>query len=121
MEWEKWTAMMEMAVLAKDGFEVRTLLRVKPLVIQPREPIYELEITGETKAKKRNPDIRNQEKKRVRERGPFCNNFSWDEADAKVRNSIFLCLGGRKSKPATTKTPGFEIHTISTNELSLGG
>ena len=63
MEWEKWTAMMEMAVLAKDGFEVRTLLRVKPLVIQPREPIYELEITGETKAKKRNPDIRNQEKK----------------------------------------------------------
>ena len=45
--------MMEMAVLAEDDVEVRTLLRAKPPFIEPTELIFELEITGETEAEKR--------------------------------------------------------------------
>ena len=48
LEWGNRTAMMEMAVLAKDDIEVRTLLRAKPPFIEPTELIFELEITGET-------------------------------------------------------------------------
>ena len=40
--------MMEMAVFAKDGIDVRNLLRAKPPVIEPTETTYEIEITGET-------------------------------------------------------------------------
>ena len=114
---------MEMAVLAKDGIEVRTLLRVKPTAIEPTEPMYELEKTGETEAEKRKRDIQNQEKKvnsesqttRVPERGPICNNFPWEKADTKVRNYIFLGLGTDGQKQLQQKRPGLELHTISTS------
>ena len=75
MEWPKWTVMMEMAVLAKDGKEVRTLLRARPRIKEPTEPIYELEVNNETEIEKRKRDLQNKEKK-VRERGPLCNNFN---------------------------------------------
>ena len=99
MELTKRIAKIEMAILAKDGIEVRTLRHVKPRAIEPTEPIYELEITGKTEAEKRKQDIQNQEIRvnwenqttRVRERGAFCNNFPWDQAEAKVRNYILLC------------------------------
>ena len=62
LELSKWAAMMELAVSARDGKGVRNLLRAKPPVQEPAEPIYNVEITGETKAQKRNRDIRNQKK-----------------------------------------------------------
>ena len=39
---------MEMAVFAKDGIEVRNLLRAKPPVTEPAETTDEIEITGKT-------------------------------------------------------------------------
>ena len=57
MELTKRIAKIEMAILAKDGIEVRTLRHVKPRAIEPTEPIYELEITGKTEAEKRKQDI----------------------------------------------------------------
>ena len=53
---------MEMAILAKDGIEVRSLLRARPVLIKPPEPVYEVEITGETEAQKKNIEVRNQGK-----------------------------------------------------------
>ena len=50
---------MEMAVFAKDGTEVRFLVRTKAPVLELSEPTYEVEITGELEAQKRNRDIRN--------------------------------------------------------------
>ena len=61
LERTKWTAMMEMAILAKDGIDVWALLCAKSPNIEPTEPIYELEINGETEVEKRKRDIRNQE------------------------------------------------------------
>ena len=42
---------------------MRTELRAKPSILEPTEPIYELEITGETEAEKQKRDIKNQRKR----------------------------------------------------------
>ena len=54
-----------MAVFAKDGVEVRILLRAKPPLLEPREPIYELEISSETEAQRKNQDKRKQKNELV--------------------------------------------------------
>ena len=63
LEWSKWAAILEMAVFAKAGIEVRNLLRIKPTLFEPAKPIYQVQITGETEAQNKNRDVRNQEKR----------------------------------------------------------
>ena len=64
LEWSKWAAILEMAVFAKDGIEVRNLLRNKTELIDPTVPILKTKITGETEAaERRNRDVRNHEKR----------------------------------------------------------
>ena len=63
LEWTKWAALLEMAVFAKDGIEVRNLLRTRPPLVESSEPVYEFEITGETDAQRKNREKCNQEKK----------------------------------------------------------
>ena len=102
-----------MAVLAKDGIEIRNLLRTRPQLVEPSEPIYEVEITGEMEAQRKNREVRNQEKRvgwlnyviKAREKGVLCNLFRWDEADAKVRSYLFLCLGAEGQCQIQQKRP----------------
>ena len=54
---------MEMAVFAKDGIEIRNLLRAKPQLVKPSEQVYKVEMTGETEAQRKNGDVRYQEKR----------------------------------------------------------
>ena len=63
LEWSKWAAIFEIAVFAKDGIKVKNLQRNKPQLVEPTEPIYEVEINGETEPQKKNRDVRNQEKR----------------------------------------------------------
>ena len=44
---------MELAIFAKHGIEAGNLLRARPLLVKPAEPVYEVEITGETGAQGR--------------------------------------------------------------------
>ena len=125
LEWSKGAAIFEMAVLAKDGIEVRNLLRNKPQLVEPAEPIYEVEITGETKAQRENRDVRNQEKRvgsenhvqKAREKGVLCNSFAWDEVDAKVRSYLFLGLGAEGQRQFQQKKPNLDLHTCTTKIL----
>ena len=111
LEWSKRAAILEMAVFAKDGIEVRKLLRTKPPLVEPSEPIYEVEITGETEAQRKNRDVQNQEKRvgwenhmiKAREKGVLCNSFRWDEADAKVRSYLFSMPRSRGATTGPTK------------------
>ena len=122
LEWSKWAATLEMAVFAKDGIEVPNLLRARPQLVEPSEPVYEVEITGETEAQKKNREVRNQKKRvggeknviKAREKGVLCNLFRWDEADAKVRSYLFLCLGAEGQKQIQQKRPNLEIHNVTT-------
>ena len=63
LEWTKWAAILEMAVFAKDGIEIRNLLRARPALAKPAEPVYELEIQDETEAQRKKREVRNQEKR----------------------------------------------------------
>ena len=52
-----------MAVFAKDGIQIRNLLRARPTLVEPTEPVYEVEFTGETDAQRKNREVRHPEKK----------------------------------------------------------
>ena len=67
--------------------------------------------------KKRNRDIKNQEKrviwennvKKSRDKGVLCNNVPWDDADNKVRCYIFLYLGSEGQRQLQQKRPRLDI------------
>ena len=125
LEWSKWAAILEMAVFAKDGIEIRNLLRARPTLVEPAEPVYELEITGETEAQRINREVRNQEKRvgwenhviKAREKGVLCNSYRWDEADARVRSYVFLCLGAEGQRQVQQKRPSLVLNNVTTQEL----
>ena len=125
LEWSKWAAILEMAVFAKDGIEIRNLLRARPTLVEPAEPVYELEITGETEAQRINREVRNQEKRvgwenhviKDREKGVLCNSYRWDEADARVRSYFFLCLGAEGQRQVQQKRPSLVLNNVTTQEL----
>ena len=83
LEWTKWAAIMEMAVFAKDGIEIRNLLGPKPSLTDPVELVYDIEIQGETDAQRKNRELRNQEKRvghenhviKAREKRVLCNSY----------------------------------------------
>ena len=114
-----------MAVFAKDGIEIRNLLRARPTLFEPSEPVYELEITGETEAQRKNREVRNQEKRvdwenqviKAREKVVLCNSYRWDEADARVRSYLFFCLGAEGQRQVQQKKPSLVLHNVITQEL----
>ena len=124
LEWSKWAAILVMAAFAKDGIEIRNLLRARPTLVEPAEPVYELEIAGETEAQK-NREVRNQEKRvgwenhviKAREKGLLCNSYRWDEADARVRSYPFLCLGAKGQRKIQQKIPNLVLHNVTTQEF----
>ena len=54
---------------------------------------------------------------KAREKGVLCNSFRWDEADAKVRSYIFLCLGAEGQPQVQQKRSGLVLHMVTTREL----
>ena len=125
LEWTKWAAILEMAVFAKDGIEIQNLLRARPTLVEPAEPVYELEKQSETDAPSKNREVRNQEKRvswenhviKAREKGVLCNSFRWDEADARVRSYLFLWLGAEGQRQVQQKRPNLVLHNVTTQEF----
>ena len=54
---------------------------------------------------------------KAREKGVLCNSFRWDEADAKVRSYLFLCLGAEEQRQVQQKLPNLQLQTVTTQEL----
>ena len=114
-----------MVVFAKDGIEIRNLLRARPLLVEPAEPVYELERTGEIEAQRKNREVRNQEKRvgwenhviRAQEKGVLSNSYRWDEADARVRSYLFLCLGAEGQRKIQQKRVNLVLHNVITQEF----
>ena len=123
LEWSKWAAILEMIVFANDGIGVWNLLRARPPLFKFSEPIREVEITGETEAKK-NREVQNQEKQfgwenhaiKSRERGVLCNMLGWDKAEAKVRSYLLLCFGSEGQRQIQQRRPNLELYTVTTQE-----
>ena len=111
--------------IAKDGIEIRNLLRTRSQLVEPSEPVYEVEITGETEAQRKNRELRNQEKSlgwetdviKARGKGVLCKSFRWVESDAKVRSYLFLCLGAEGQCQKQQKRPNMQLHMVSTQQF----
>ena len=111
--------------LYEDEIEIRYLQRNKPELVEPTEPIYEIEITGDTEARKKNREVKNQEKRvdwenhmvKAREKGVLCNSFRWVEADTKLRSYMFLCFGVEGQRQVQQKRPGLDLHMVTTRNL----
>ena len=105
-----------------DGIEVRNLLRARPPLVEPSEPVYEIEITGESEAHKKNGEACNQEERnswenhviKAWEKRVLCNSYKWVEADAKVRSYLFSCLGAEGHRQVQQKRPSLELHNVTT-------
>ena len=114
-----------MAVFAKDENGVRNLQKNKPEIVEPTEPIYEIEITGDTEAQKKNREVKNQENRvgwenhlvKAGEKSVLYNSYRWDEADAKVRSYMFLCLGVEGQRQVQQKRLGLDLHMVTTRNL----
>ena len=125
LEWSKWAAILEMAVFAKGGIEIRKLLRNKTELVEPAVPTYEAKITGETEARRKNRDVTNQEKRvggesrvrKAREKGVLCISFAWDEPDEKICGYLFLCLGAEGQRQVQQMKPNLELHTFTTKNF----
>ena len=69
--------------------------------------------------------MRNQEKRvgwenhviKAREEGALCNSNRWDEADARVRSYLFLCMGAEGQRQVQQKRPNLFLHNVTTQEF----
>ena len=108
-----------MAVFAKDGMEIRNLLRARPTHVEPAETVYEIEITGEIDAQRKNREVRNQEKIvgwenhviKARERGVL-----WDRSVNSTQLPL-LVSRRRRTMSNTPNRSNVQLHTVSTQQL----
>ena len=76
-------------------------------------------------AQRKNRKVCNQEKRvgwenpviKAREKGVLCNSYMWDEADAKLRSYLFLCLGAEGQRQVQQKRPSLEMRNVTSQEL----
>ena len=47
----------------------------------------------------------------------LCNSYRWDEADAKNRSYLFLCLGAEGQRQVQQQRPSLDLHNVTTQEL----
>ena len=81
-------------------------------MIDPCEPTYQVKTTGEAEAQKREKEIGNYEKRvtwdnivrKSRDKDVLRNNVPWDDADAKERSDVFLCLGAGEQRRLQNET-----------------
>ena len=125
LEWNKRAAIVELAVFAKDGIEIQSLLREKPESTLPTEPILEVERQGKTEAQRKNREVRNRQKnvdwenkcQKAREKGVMCSSVVWDEADARVRSCLFICLSTEGQIQVQQKRSRLNIQTTTIRVL----
>ena len=125
LECSKLVALVKLAVFAKDGLEIRKLLYEKPEITLPTEPILDVETQRGIDAQRRNRDVRNQEKnvdwenwsQKARNKGVMCNSVNRDEADARMRSYLFLCLGMEGQRQVQQKRPGLNLQKTTTRQL----
>ena len=81
LTWDKWTQQWKLALLAKEGIQLDTLLNDPPATVTyPPEPTYEEPVENHTQATERDRKVRNQQLKvnwqnrckKVEEIGIFC-------------------------------------------------
>ena len=102
LQWDRWQIMLKVAVMAKEGISIDTLLEDPPeKVTLPTEPIYEDDVENSTSQSKTDRRIRNEQLKnywlnrcqKIELVGILCGEKPWRYCDTKVVSLTYLSLG----------------------------
>ena len=101
LTWDKWTQQWKLALLAKEGIQLDTLLNDPPATVTyPPEPTYEEPVENHTQATERDRKVRNQQLKvnwqnrckKVEEIGILCGDKPWEICEQKTISLLYLSI-----------------------------
>ena len=118
LTWDKWTQQWKLALLAKEGIQLDTLLDDPPATVTyPPEPVYEEPVENHTQATERDRKVRNQQLKvnwqnrckKVVEIGILCGDKPWGICEQKAISLLYLSIGTEGRRIFESKYPHFQI------------
>ena len=118
LTWIKLTQQWKLALLAKEGIQLDTLLNDPPTTVTyPPEPTYEEPVENHTQATDRDRKVRNQQLKvnwqyrwkKVEEIGILCGDKPWGICEQKTISLLYLSIGTEGRRIFKSKYPHFQI------------
>ena len=118
LTWIKWTQQWKLALLAKEGIQLDTLLSDPPATVTyPPEPTYEATVENHTQATERDRKVRNQQLKvnwqnrcaKIEEIGILCGDKPWGICEQKTISLLYLSIGTEGRRIFKSKYPHFQI------------
>ena len=118
LTWIKWTQQWKLALLAKEGIQLDTLLNDPPATVTyPPEPTYEAPVENHTQATERDRKVRNQQLKvnwqnrcaKIEEIGILCGDKPWGICEQKTISLLYLSIGTEGRRIFKSKYPHFQI------------
>ena len=118
LTWDKWTQQWKLALLAKEGIQLDTLLNDPPATVTyPPEPTYEEPVENHTQATERDRKVRNQQLKvnwqnrckKFEEIGILCGDKPWGICEQTTISLLYLSIGTEGRRIFKSKYPHFQI------------
>ena len=118
LSWDKWTQQWKLALLAKEGIQIETLINGPPsAVTYPPEPTYEGPVENHTQATERDRKVRNQQLKvnwqnrckKINEIDILCGDKPWELCEQKAVSLLYLCIGIECRRIFKSKYPHSQI------------
>ena len=130
LEWSKWFVIFTAALFAKEDIDATTLTGTKPpSVTLPKRPRAETAVPEETADQKAQREVRNSisqtkwenECNKARAKGIMCGEMTWDRAERKSVNLLFLSIGTEGRKIFLRKQSGtINMETCSFKDMVKG-
>ena len=126
LRWERWKIMLKLAIMAKEGISIDTLLEDPPdKVTLPPEPIYEADVENSTAQSERDRRTRNEQLKKswlnrcrkIELVGILCGEKPWKYCDSKAVSLIYLSLGIEGRRIFGSQEPTIQIDRVTTKIL----
>ena len=126
LRWERWQIMLKLAIMAKEGISIETLLEDPPdKVTLPPEPIYEADVENSTAQSERDRRTRNEQPKnswlnrcqKIELVGILCGEKPWKYCDSKAVSLIYLSLGIEGRRIFGSQEPNIQIDRVTTKIL----
>ena len=126
LTWDKWTQNWKLALLAKEGIQLDTLLDDPPASVNyPPEPTYEEPVENHTQATERDRKVRNQQLKvnwqnrckKADEIGILCGDKPWTLCEQKTISLLYLSIGTEGRRIFKSKYPHFQVEKQPLKDL----
>ena len=126
LRWDRWQIMLKLAIMAKEGISIDTLLDDPPdKVTLPPEPIYEADVENSKAQSERDRRTRNEQLKnswlnrcqKIELVGILCGEKPWKYCDNKAVSLIYLSLGIEGSRIFGSQEPNIQIDRVTTKIL----